>query len=219
MKHISLLTALLLATSLAHGEDKPSREQEQLRRLRAQTQQLQQALSAEQQARQAAASELQALKQTQKTDLDRLDADAQAARRRAGSMQKQLEQTARELAEVRVARDTLQQQLDDTRKLLGAREIDLQQTRNTLQDTQRDLGATRSRSEALAGRLGQCEQDNVALYRTGIEVLDHYRNRTLGDRMVQGEPFSQVGRVRLENLIDAYRDRLDERRSASAQLP
>jgi chromosome segregation ATPase len=215
MKHISLLAALLFATSLAHGEDKPSREQEQLRRLRAQTQQLQQALSAEQQARQAAATELQA----RKGDLDKLDAEAQAARRRAGSTQRQLEQTARELDETRVARDTLQKQLDDTRTLLGARETDLQQTRNTLQDTQRDLGATRARSEALAGRLGQCEQDNAALYRTGIEVLDHYRNRTLGDRVAQGEPFSQVGRVRLENLIDAYRDRLDERRSAAAQLP
>ena len=215
MKHISLLAALLLATSAAQAQDKPSREQEQLRRLRAQTQQLQQALSAEQQARQAAATELQA----RKGDLDKIDAEAQAARRRAGSTQKQLEQTARELDETRIARDSLQKQLDDTRKLLGAREIDLQQTRNSLQDTQRDLGGTRSRAEALAGRLGQCEQDTVALYRTGIEVLDHYRNRTLGDRMVQGEPFSQLGRVRLENLIDAYRDRLDERRSASAQLP
>jgi chromosome segregation ATPase len=204
-----LLAALMIVASGADAQQ-ASREQEQLRRLRAQAQQLQQALSAEQQARQQADAEAARLKQAAEIELPKLEEEAAAARRRAGGMQKRADQLARDLEEAQQARDALTRQLDDTRRQLEARERELAQTRGTLQTTERDLGTTRGQADALTGRLAQCRKDNLELYRTGIEVLDRWRDRTLGEQVAQGEPFTQVGRVKLENLAETYRDRLEQ---------
>jgi chromosome segregation ATPase len=210
MKHMSFLLVALLGVTSVHAQQ-ASREQEQVRRLRAQAQHLQQALSAEQQARQQAAAEADRLKQAAEVELPKLEEEAAAARRRAGSAQKQADTLARELDEARRAGAALTLQLEETRKRLEERERDLAQTRGALQTTERDLGSTRNQAETLTGRIAQCEKDNVALYRTGIEMLDRWRDRSLGERVAQAEPFTQVGRVKLENLVENYRDRLDER--------
>lgn len=215
MKMPLIACALLLAAGPALAQN-ASREQEQLRRLRAQAQRLQQALAAEQQLRQAATAELQSLKQTQGAELEKLGEEAQSARRRAGSVQKQLDQAQRELDELRAAHSALTARHEQTASLLVERERDLGDTRNTLATTARELEQTQARAGQLGSRLDQCTQDNVALYRTGIEMLDRWRDRTLGERTAQGEPFTQIGRVKLENLVETWRDRLDEKRIGTA---
>lgn len=213
---MSLIACALLFVAGPVLAQNASREQEQLRRLRAQAQQLQQALSAEQQQRQAAAAELQSLKQTQGAELERLGEEAQSARRRAGSVQKQLDQAQRELEELRAAHSALTARHEQTSGRLAERERELGDTRNTLATTARELEQTQGHAGQLGSRLDQCSQDNVALYRTGIEMLDRWRDRTLGERTAQGEPFTQIGRVKLENLVETWRDRLDEKRSGAS---
>lgn len=215
MKMPLIACALLLAAGPALAQN-ASREQEQLRRLRAQAQQLQQALAAEQQQRQAATAELQSLKKTQGAELEKLGEEAQSARRRAGSVQKQLDQAQRELDELRAAHSALTARHEQTASRLAERERDLGDTRNTLATTARELEQTQARAGQLGSGLDQCTQDNVALYRTGVEMLDRWRDRTLGERTAQGEPFTQIGRVKLENLVETWRDRLDEKRIGTA---
>jgi chromosome segregation ATPase len=216
MKQASLLVALMLVALGVQAQQSVSREQDLIRRLRAQAQQLQQALSAEQQARQSAAAELQAARDSLDGEVSRLNAQAQAAARRAGAAQQRIEQLEREAA---AQREQMSRELAQTRERLGRSEETLAQVQAELQARTRELESTQGRADKLSGRLGQCEQDNVALYRTGIEVLDHYRNRTLDERLGQAEPFSQIGRVRMENLVEAYRDRMEEHRSASLPAP
>lgn len=209
MKTLSfLLVALLCATSV-HAQQ-ASREQEQLRRLRAQAQQLQQALSVEQQARQQAAAEAGRLKQAAEVELPKLEEQVASAKRRASGAQRKVDQLARELDEARVAAEAQTRQLDATRKQLADRERDLAQTRENLQVTERELQGLRMQGESLAGKLAQCTKDNVALYQTGIDMLERWRDRSLGERVGHSEPFTQIGRVKLENLVEGYRDRLED---------
>lgn len=217
----TVLMALLLAVGCgsAVAQSKPGREEEQLRRLRGQSQQLQQALGAERQARQSAELELQSLKTAQTDELEQLRSDVGAARNSAGRARKQIEMLEKDIAAERDAHAALKRRFDELQVRLEAREGDLSSTRDTLGRTANDLGASRASADALGKRLGQCERDNVALYRTGREVLDHYGNRTLGDRIGEGEPFAQTARVRLENLIEAWRDRLDQAANVMAELP
>ncbi|MEB3012855.1 hypothetical protein VJI77_07635, partial [Parvimonas sp. D2] len=80
----------------------------------------------------------------------------------------------------RQAREQSARQAEQLGQRLTERERELNEVRNTLAGTGRDLEQSRVKAEQSATRLAQCEKDNRALYGTGIEVLDHYRNRTLG---------------------------------------
>jgi chromosome segregation ATPase len=212
MKMPLIACALLLAAGPVLAQ-KPSREQEQLRRLRAQAQQLQQALAAEQQARQQAVVEADRLKQAAEVELPKLIEESASAKRRASDAQRKADQLASELEKARVAAAAQAQQLEATLKQLAERERDLAHTRDILRKTEHDLQGAHILSESLTGKLAQCTRDNVALYQTGMELLDRWRDRTLGERIGQAEPFTQIGRVKLENLAEGYRDRLEDSRN------
>ena len=56
------------------------------------------------------------------------------------------------------------------------------------------------------------ERKNLALFRTAGEILERYRNFSFGNALSAREPFVGTTRVKLENLVQGYADRLDEGR-------
>jgi chromosome segregation ATPase len=58
--------------------------------------------------------------------------------------------------------------------------------------------------------LEQCITNNLALYQTGIEVLDQYEEKGCFTSARQRGPFTQLKRVEIENLVDEYRWRLED---------
>jgi hypothetical protein len=53
-----------------------------------------------------------------------------------------------------------------------------------------------------------CVAKNVELYRVGTDILKAYSDYTLGDRIAASEPVLGLYRVKLENLMQGYEDRL-----------
>ena len=41
------------------------------------------------------------------------------------------------------------------------------------------------------------------------DLLAAYQNKGVFDVLGEGEPFTGIGRVRLENLLETYRDKVD----------
>ena len=61
------------------------------------------------------------------------------------------------------------------------------------------------------------ERKNIALFNTAIEILDRFQNYALGKALAAREPFIGTTRVKVENLVQGYKDRiLDNRISAPA---
>lgn len=59
------------------------------------------------------------------------------------------------------------------------------------------------------------ERKNLALFNTAQEILDRYENHALGKAIAAREPFIGNARVRIENLVQGYRNKiLDNRLSA-----
>jgi hypothetical protein len=78
-------------------------------------------------------------------------------------------------------------------------------------------GVTAKQSLAAREReLKGCVDHNVALYRLNDEVLTHFDRQGFWARLSQSEPFTQIKRVRNENLIEDYRTRAQEQRIAPA---
>jgi hypothetical protein len=63
------------------------------------------------------------------------------------------------------------------------------------------------------------EAKNIALYKLGDDILTRYERFGLGDALGAKEPFIGVSRVKLENLVQDYKDKLRDQIVISGQPP
>lgn len=64
------------------------------------------------------------------------------------------------------------------------------------------------------------ESKNIALFNTASEILDRYENYSLGKALAAREPFIGTTRVKVENLVQGYKDKiLDNGISAPTKKP
>ncbi len=54
------------------------------------------------------------------------------------------------------------------------------------------------------------QTQNLTLYTTAREILTRYEKFGLGDALAAKEPFTEVTRVKLENLVQGYEDKVDK---------
>lgn len=211
----------------AVAQQSPSREQEQIRRLRQQVQQLQQEQAGAQQQRQQAEAEQRraaAERQDLEAGLRRSRGEIGNARTEARLATERAQQLEQQLSAARAESQALQDSLTATRAQLQQAQAALAQTQarlGTLQAAHAELNAAhRDRGD----QLGRATSSNLALHRLGVELLDRYRNKGVAEALATQEPFLQTKRVELENLVQDYRDRLDGERlrpapAGSAKAP
>ena len=73
---------------------------------------------------------------------------------------------------------------------------------------------------ALKRTVSDRERKNLALFTLSNEILDRYRDYALGKSLAAKEPFIGNARVKVENLVDGYRDKIiDHRLSAPSTKP
>ncbi len=76
--------------------------------------------------------------------------------------------------------------------------------------------AERVKLEAKAAKLTQQVEDqkmkNIAMFKMGMEVLDRYEAFGLGDALLAREPFVGTTRVKFQNLVQEYADKLADQR-------
>lgn len=60
------------------------------------------------------------------------------------------------------------------------------------------------------------ESKNIALFNTSNEILDRFENYALGKALAAREPFINSTRVKVENLVQGYKDKIVENRISAA---
>jgi hypothetical protein len=63
-------------------------------------------------------------------------------------------------------------------------------------------------------RVAYLETKNAELYKLGNEILNRYEDFSLGNALSEKEPFVGITRVKLENLVQDYQDKLLDQRAA-----
>jgi len=69
-----------------------------------------------------------------------------------------------------------------------------------------------SKSIVLERKVADQQRRNDAMYKLGREVLDRYERFGLGDALTAREPFVGLTRVKFENLIQDYADKLTDQK-------
>ncbi len=170
---------------------------------------------------------------TAQTDLANAQATTAAAEARSKTLEKQLADANARLAgeAKRAAEDkttaeqtiaTLSNKLADRDKRLKEYDEAIAKWKASWQqatDLARTTGDEKTRLSAEAARLkttlADRERKNLALFNTSLEILQRYENHALGKAILAKEPFIGTTRVKIENLVQGYNDRiLDNRISA-----
>lgn len=203
-----VLGSLVFGPAAAASDKKASREKEAMRRAQMQLQQVQGQLAT-----------LEQEKATLGSERDQARKDAKAAQGKLGKLNKSLseekargEQLAKELEAVKQDLAASQTRLTDTETRLTETAKNLNQTQQTLARTESDkrqLEGVKTRQER---EIASCEGKNLKLYQTGRELMTRFEQKTCGEILAQKEPFTGLKRVEVENLLEEYRDKLDDQK-------
>jgi len=207
------LALSLLLTGTAWGQAANTREQEQIRRLRQQVQQLQQEQTTQSQALQQAQAEQSKLK-AQLATTEAAARSARAAAVKGGTtlraLQKDIDTARQEQQVLQANRDELTAQLQVSQRDTTAQRATQAQLRSTVAQRDNALANLNSRHSAQALGLQRCINNNQALYTVGQELVQRLAKPSIADAVAFNEPFLQLRRVSLENLVQGYQDKLDQ---------
>jgi len=106
-------------------------------------------------------------------------------------------------------RDTENAQLQES-----LQKLQVSQTRavETAQKTESERAKLAGQVIELQRKLTDREGKNLALFKLANEILTRYERFGLGDALAAKEPFTGVARVKLENLVQDYQDKLADQR-------
>lgn len=139
-----------------------------------------------------------------KAQLGKASSAQSAAEQRA----RKLEGNTRDSAALQESNDALSKARAQTQELVGK----FRETAQQLKDVESDRTEVRSQLTLRERELKTCVDRNAQLYIVTDEILGRMESRGSWQSLKDKEPFTQLSRTRLENLIEDYRYRVDELR-------
>jgi chromosome segregation ATPase len=129
------------------------------------------------------------------------------------------EDLQRALSEVSRARDLLQKDKEgltarvaDLERQLREAQGELVRVRQSLAERDAALKEAQALGAAQGAARNDAEQKNAQLYALSRELIERYRTQGFWDAVKRKEPFTGLEQIKVENLLEGYRDRADEAR-------
>jgi chromosome segregation ATPase len=104
-------------------------------------------------------------------------------------------------------------ELADTKESLGKWKTAYDQLSVNAQKADSERARLASESVILKRKLEDRERKNLELFRLANEILKRYERFGLGDALAAKEPFTGITRVKLENLVQDYQDKIAEQKA------
>lgn len=100
--------------------------------------------------------------------------------------------------------DKLTEQLTQAKTRMEELIAKFRETITSLRNVESESAQQSQQITQLERELNTCATNNVALSKLGFEVLENYENKGFWSRAGQKEPFTQLKKVQIENLVDEY---------------
>ena len=157
-------------------------------------------------------TQLQAENKDVKAKLEAANADLKKVRDQNADLERRLGQSESALAQSSATNTRSTEQNTQLRSRMDELVKQFRETIENLRKTElerNDLKTTLAAREAV---LGTCVTNNDKLLATGNEILDRYEAKGCFSAAREKEPFTQVKRVQLQNLVDEYRWQLEDQK-------
>jgi chromosome segregation ATPase len=157
---------------------------------------------------------LQAENARMKKDLDdlRKERDALKKGEQAAEGRAKATEAALTLARNTSRRDTSEEELKQTKDRMQELVTKFRETIQTLKEVENESVTAKQAYAASDRDLKTCVDHNAALYKLNEEVLTRLEHQSGWSRVATLEPFTQIKRVQLENLVDDYKSRAVEQK-------
>jgi len=160
---------------------------------------------------------LQAENAKMKKELDDLRKERDALKKaQQGAEQRRAQSSAAVLAQSASQRAASEQELKKTQEKMQELIAKFRETAQTLHDVETERSTAKQTLATRDQELKTCVDRNLALYQLNGEVLTHLERQSIWSRAAAAEPFTQLKRVQLENLVDGYQSRAQDQRVESA---
>lgn len=103
-------------------------------------------------------------------------------------------------------------ELDDARESLAKWKAAYEQLTTTAQKSEAERAKLASESVMLKRKVEDRERKNLELFKLANEILTRYEKFGLGEALAAKEPFARITRVKLENLVQDYQDKIADQR-------
>ena len=163
--------------------------------------------------------------------LGELGEQADKAKSRAALLDKRRASLEKELRVLREEKAALEGKLSATESELSKRNLELATVAASLSErearlfsTEKVLVTTRQERQAYLSELGQrtqelgnCNVKNGSLQKTAEDLIRRYRSKTCADVMLEKEPVTGLRRVKAENEVEEYLEKIERDATATAQ--
>ena len=108
--------------------------------------------------------------------------------------------------------DAQEKELTDTKEALAKWKVAFDQLTTDAKKSESERVRLAGENVLLQRKVEDRERKNLELWRLGNEILTRYEKFGLGDALAAREPFTGISRVKLENLVQDYKDKIDDQR-------
>ena len=148
-----------------------------------------------------------------KKQLNELESKRAVLEKKLGSQSKQISELSDKQLSDKQQQAELSDKYQESEKKLKQMEQQYLAANNSLQQTQIKDEQEKKR---LDGDIQVCEKKNFELYQISVQLMEKYQAKGVMDAIRQAEPFTQLEKVRIENLLQEYRDKSDANRIVSS---
>jgi chromosome segregation ATPase len=113
---------------------------------------------------------------------------------------------------VSARRESTDQELAQYKEKMQELVAKFHETLQSMREIESDRTASKQTLATRDQELKTCVDRNLALYKLNQEVLTRLEHQGVWGRVARAEPFTQIKRVELENLVDEYKSRADDQR-------
>lgn len=153
---------------------------------------------------------LQAEVEKLKGELKKAKTDLEAAQSQNASLGRRAAGAESSLATVQSRSADTEGELARSREQINELVTRFRETAETLREVEGERTALGGDKERLGGELKTCLERSVALAGIANEALDQYEQKGVWDALVEKEPVTRLKRTEVQNLVDGYRERIDD---------
>lgn len=145
-------------------------------------------------------------------DLDAAKSELVAVKKERDALKGHTGETAAAVARANAGKTAAEQASEQSKKQLTELVAKFRETAVTLRQSEAERGVLQKELSERNAAYDQCALANAELYDITNQVLDRYQKVGLFTKAAASEPFTQITRARIDNLVDDYRERAQELR-------
>jgi chromosome segregation ATPase len=151
-----------------------------------------------------------------KKDLDAANAELAAVKKERDAAKAHVGVSPAALSQATSAKEAAEQSLEKSKQQINEIVGKYRELAANLRDVEADRAKVNKDLADRNAAFDKCAEDNVQLYDINREILDRYDHVGRFTKVSAAEPFTQITRTRIDNLVVEYRERADQLRVKKA---